>query len=193
MKKFTAAKIVFCFVSFDLFSQQAADKLDFEESNYGLSSNVSLVSNYIFRGESESDNYPAIQGGLDYLFSNEIDMGIWASSANKNSPLEIDIFTHYNYQLSDDLLINIKATGFIYPFTSSNNSLEASLAGYYKSFGLRYNYDFITYEYYIDFGIALPILDNLNIIIKGGVMNRIENDSRYYRYDIMSIVEYQYL
>ena len=35
-------------------------------SNTGLTANVEVTSNYVFRGETQTDENPAIQGGVDY-------------------------------------------------------------------------------------------------------------------------------
>ncbi|MGQ0533675.1 MAG: TorF family putative porin [Caulobacteraceae bacterium] len=54
-----------------------------------VSANVALVSDYVFRGVSLSDNGPAIQGGFDY----EAEMfytGVWAS--NVIDGIEIDVY-----------------------------------------------------------------------------------------------------
>ena len=47
----------------------------------GLSANVALTSDYVFRGQSQTDQQPAIQGGFeaDYL---PFFAGVWASNVN---------------------------------------------------------------------------------------------------------------
>ncbi|HEX2829889.1 MAG TPA: TorF family putative porin [Burkholderiales bacterium] len=42
--------------------------------------NVGLFSQYIFRGLTQTDRDPAIQGGLDYAHSSGIYLGTWASN-----------------------------------------------------------------------------------------------------------------
>ena len=49
-----------------------------------LSSNISLTSNYKFRGQDQDQrraaaNKPALQGGFDYAFSNGFYLGNWNS------------------------------------------------------------------------------------------------------------------
>ena len=52
------------------------------EDNMGLSfsANVTLTSDYLFRGLSLSDNDPAIQGGFDAEHTSGVYAGVWASS-----------------------------------------------------------------------------------------------------------------
>ena len=44
-----------------------------------ITGNVSLTSDYKFRGISQSDESPAIQGGLDYAHDSGFYVGTWAS------------------------------------------------------------------------------------------------------------------
>jgi len=54
----------------------AADTVD---SAQKLSSRISLVSNYVFRGIGKTSSNPAIQGGMDYAHANGIYAGLWGS------------------------------------------------------------------------------------------------------------------
>lgn len=54
-----------------------------------VSANVSLTSDYVFRGVSLSDNDPAIQGGFDYE-SEAWYAGVWGSSLSEG--MEIDLY-----------------------------------------------------------------------------------------------------
>lgn len=45
-----------------------------------LTGNVGLFSQYIFRGLTQTDRDPAIQGGFDYAHSSGIYLGTWASN-----------------------------------------------------------------------------------------------------------------
>lgn len=48
--------------------------------DYTLTANVGLVSQYIYRGITQSAREPAIQGGFDYTNKNGFYAGTWASS-----------------------------------------------------------------------------------------------------------------
>lgn len=54
-------------------------------SPHTLSGNVSLVSDYRFRGVSQSARRPAIQGGIDYTHASGFYMGNWNSSVSGRS------------------------------------------------------------------------------------------------------------
>ncbi|HYP68099.1 MAG TPA: TorF family putative porin [Thiobacillaceae bacterium] len=48
--------------------------------DYTLTANVSIVSQYIYRGLTQSDRNPAIQGGFDFSHKSGFYLGTWGSS-----------------------------------------------------------------------------------------------------------------
>lgn len=65
-----------------MFSPSAFANEGIQESSVdsGLSANISVVSNYIWRGLTQTDNRPAIQGGIDYAHESGIYLGNWNSN-----------------------------------------------------------------------------------------------------------------
>jgi len=59
-----------------------------------FSANVALTSEYYFRGLSQSDDAPAIQGGFDYSIGvvkpTTLYLGVWGSSVDFNEPGPVD-------------------------------------------------------------------------------------------------------
>ncbi|WP_105102715.1 TorF family putative porin [Microbulbifer pacificus] len=53
-----------------------------DDTGVSLSGNLGVVSDYKFRGVSQSDTGPAIQGGLDLDFGNGFYLGTWASQVD---------------------------------------------------------------------------------------------------------------
>ena len=64
-----------------------------------IAGNMSLVSDYRFRGLSQTFEEPALQGGFDYAHSSGIYLGNWNSSISDSfyagSPLEMDFYGGY--------------------------------------------------------------------------------------------------
>jgi uncharacterized protein (TIGR02001 family) len=66
-----------------------------------LSFNVGVVSDYLFRGVSQTHGKPALQGGVDYAFSNGFYVGAWASNITwvkdflGKGSTEIDVYGGY--------------------------------------------------------------------------------------------------
>lgn len=72
-----------------------------EESPF--SANVSLVSDYAFRGISQTDERPALQGGFDYAHASGLYAGVWGSNVSwladaaddVSNSLELDLYAGY--------------------------------------------------------------------------------------------------
>jgi uncharacterized protein (TIGR02001 family) len=64
-----------------------------------VTGNMSLVSDYRFRGLSQTFEEPALQGGFDYAHSSGLYVGNWNSSISDTffagSPLEMDFYGGY--------------------------------------------------------------------------------------------------
>jgi uncharacterized protein (TIGR02001 family) len=71
-----------------------------------LTWNLSVTSDYVFRGISQSNRKPALQGGFDYSFGDSgFYAGTWGSNIDfqdRNGPdVEIDFYTGWNHDISD--------------------------------------------------------------------------------------------
>lgn len=60
-------------------AQQAAAPAA-EQSPHTLTGNVGFFSQYIFRGMTQTDRQPALQGGFDYSHASGLYLGTWASN-----------------------------------------------------------------------------------------------------------------
>jgi uncharacterized protein (TIGR02001 family) len=86
-----------------------------------LSFNVSLTTDYRYRGISQSRLKPAIQGGVDYAFSNGFYIGAWASSikwikdAGGGANAEIDVYGGYKGEITKDLTYDVGVLTYQYP------------------------------------------------------------------------------
>ena len=92
--------------------------------------NIGLYSQYIFRGLTQTDRGPAVQGGVDLTHSSGFYLGAWASNISwlrdKNtnlgdgSPyssggrLEIDVYGGYRYTFANGVGIDLGALQYIY-------------------------------------------------------------------------------
>jgi len=107
--------LAFCYAEYEQPQKSNEEK----KSPHTFTANVSLVSDYRFRGISETMRRPAIQGGFDYAHKNGIYLGTWAS--------------------------NVDGTTHIY----NNTSMEWDFYGGYKGefHCLHYNFGIIYYYY----------------------------------------------
>jgi uncharacterized protein (TIGR02001 family) len=100
--------------------------------------NVGLYSQYIFRGLTQTDRGPAVQGGVDLTHSSGFYIGAWASNISwlrdtnnaytspPSSPysdggrLEIDIYGGYRYTFANGVGIDLGALQYLYPGSKSS-------------------------------------------------------------------------
>jgi uncharacterized protein (TIGR02001 family) len=74
-----------------------------------LSANVTLTSDYILRGVSQTEERPALQAGVDVVFDNGIYLGAWGSTVDfdevtggtSDAWLEADYYAGYGAALGD--------------------------------------------------------------------------------------------
>lgn len=92
-------------------------------SPHSLSGNISLTSDYVFRGVSQTQNGPAIQGGFDYAHASGLYVGAWGSSVawvqkggyKDDSSMEVDLYGGYRGSLPADIGYDVGAITYYYP------------------------------------------------------------------------------
>ncbi|MFG6458303.1 TorF family putative porin [Roseateles sp. BYS96W] len=99
-----------------------------------LSFNVGVVSEYRYRGISQSRLKPALQGGIDYAAPSGFYVGTWASTikwikdAGGDSQVEVDVYGGYKTEVSKGLTLDVGLLQYYYPsnkLATSANTLEA--------------------------------------------------------------------
>ncbi len=77
------------------------------EPEFTLSANVGLVSDYRYRGISQSRLKPAVQGGVDFAHKSGFYLGVWSSSIkwikdyDVDGPVEVDVYGGYKGSVGD--------------------------------------------------------------------------------------------
>ena len=98
------------------FGAVAADKAP--EPSYTIAGNFGLVSDYRFRGASQTNNMPALQGGFDFSHKSGAYMGTWLSNvsqwANAGGSQEIDYYGGYKFSVGP-VGLDIGAIAYTYP------------------------------------------------------------------------------
>ena len=82
-----------------------------------LSGDVGVVSDYVFRGVSQTDEDLAVQAGLTYSLESGFYVGTWASQVDFGSEtdLEVDFFAGYGFNLSDSVAADVQVLRYVYP------------------------------------------------------------------------------
>ena len=102
-----------------------------EVSEIGVSANVAMTSNYVWRGMSQTDDSLAIQGGFDTEYKG-LYAGVWASNiswTNDNeSSIETDLYAGYANEI-DAFSYDVGFIAYTYANVSdANNFGEAYLS-----------------------------------------------------------------
>ena len=123
------------------------------DAPYAVTGNVAVVSDYMFRGITQTWGRPAIQGGGDLTMKNGFAAGFWASSISERSypggALELDLYASYGANLNDDWSWRAGLYGYVYPggnidqakppyASRSFNTLEGNAALTWKWLTLKY-------------------------------------------------------
>jgi uncharacterized protein (TIGR02001 family) len=98
-----------------------------------ISGNVALATDYTFRGVSQTDESPAIQGGLD-LSAGSFYAGTWASNINfgtGGANLELDVYGGYKTALGP-VNLDFGVIGYLYPGASDDLAELDYWEGYVK-------------------------------------------------------------
>jgi uncharacterized protein (TIGR02001 family) len=105
------------------------------EPDYTLAFNVGAVTDYRYRGISQSRFRPAVQGGVDFSHKSGVYVGVWGSTikwikdagtiaaANTgNANLEIDLYGGYKGSIiADKLSYDVGGLYYFYPRNKYNN------------------------------------------------------------------------
>ncbi len=111
-----------------------------------VTGNVALVTDYFFRGITQTAGAPAIQGGFDYAHESGAYVGTWASSVTdwaSDASLELDIYGGYKFSPVKDLSLDVGLLRYAYPNSSYDPALDTTevyVGATYGMFGFKYSY-----------------------------------------------------
>lgn len=113
------------------------------------SANISIATDYVYRGISQTSENPAIQGGFDINSESGLYAGVWASNVAFDGSIEIDLYAGYGGNITEDVEFDIGILRYEYPEDaqggapdSSFNEVYASVAFKGLTFGFAYTPEF---------------------------------------------------
>ncbi len=128
-------------LSLSLISTFGSTPLAKEATQSPISANISVVSDYVWRGLTQTDGEGAIQGGFDYTHENGFAAGVWGSNVdfatNPDTSAEFDFYATYSGEV-DKFGYEVGYIAYRYPSESSINFEELYLGVSYMDFGLTY-------------------------------------------------------
>ena len=161
---------------------------DAPASPHTLTANVGLYSQYVFRGLTQTNEEPALQGGFDYAHSSGFYLGVWGSNVSwlrenltgstpsstykSGGSLELDFYGGYKGTVGDfgyDVgLLQFYYPGDVNPGFVKADTLEAYVAGSWKWFTVKYSHALSNHVFgvndargtsYLDLSAAVPIAE----------------------------------
>jgi uncharacterized protein (TIGR02001 family) len=161
-----------------------------------VTGNVAGVSDYMFRGLTQTWGHPAIQGGVDYAHPDGFAAGAWASSISDRSypggSTEVDLYASFGRAIDTDWSWRAGLYGYVYPGANldhaglqsrSFTTLEANAALTWRQFTLKYNRSLTDYfaadteqgydgdtrgTGYLQLDVALPLNDLWSLALHAG-------------------------
>lgn len=150
------------------------------EPDYTITGNVGLFSEYRFRGISQTNKKPALQGGFDFAHKSGFYLGNWNSNINSDfyngSNLEMDFYGGYKFAVGD-VGYDFGVLYYYYPGSGSragtskidNTELYAGVT--IGGFSAKYSHavsDFFSApntknSFYLDLGYNLDLGDGLGV------------------------------
>lgn len=137
MKKIILAAAVLSAFAVNASAQQTTT------SDHSFSGNVSVVSDYRFRGVSQTQKKPAIQGGFDYSHSSGFYIGNWNSSISSvmfpgSAGVEMDLYGGYKTEIGG-VAVDVGLLKYIYPDFAVGNTLEFYVGASWNWLSAKYS------------------------------------------------------
>lgn len=170
----------------------AADAAPAPIPEHTLTGNMGLYSQYIFRGLTQTDRDPALQGGFDYSHSSGFYLGTWASNISwlrdfgaysSGGSLEWDFYGGYKWGFAEDFTLDLGLLYYWYPGNAApgfpkGNTLEAYVGLAWKWLSSKFSYslgeDTFTVPnsqgtWYLDLSANIPLVDKLTLNLHYGI------------------------
>ncbi|HET7635400.1 MAG TPA: TorF family putative porin [Burkholderiales bacterium] len=153
---------------------------------HAFTANIGVVSQYVFRGLTQTDERPALQGGFDYSHASGFYAGIWGSNVSwisdgyapgSSYSVELDTYAGWKFALPHDITLDAGFLRYNYPGhepaggfaagTTRPDTNELYVAAGWKWLTLKYSYSLgdtfgvqdARGSDYIDLTAAVPLAD----------------------------------
>ena len=171
----------------------------FASAQAQVTGNLGLTSDYRFRGISQSQNAPAVQGGIDYAHSSGFYVGNWNSSVSSQvytngAGIESDLYAGYKKEIMG-VTVDVGSYNYFYPRATTAGT--GSNFDTYEGFvGLGYGPVSVKYSRtlgngyfgtanargtgYYEANIAYPVTQKISLLAHAGHTNVANSSSLDY-------------
>jgi uncharacterized protein (TIGR02001 family) len=157
-----------------------------------LTGNMGLYSQYIFRGLTQTDRDPALQGGFDYSHSSGFYAGTWASNVSwlrdmgayaNGGSLEWDFYGGYKWGFASDFTLDVGGLYYRYPGDPAPGVVKANTFEVYGALSWKWltaKYSYALSDnvfgvanadgtWYLDLSANVPLADKLTLGLHYGI------------------------
>lgn len=182
MKYLGSSLILFSFMGFATQQAMAADNW-FSADAFNVTGNVTLATDYRFRGLSQTSNNPSVQGGLTLAHQSGFYINLWASNVDlglDGNSIEADYFLGYQWKIDAKSTLDFQYIDVNYPGVSDktlhpdfgefaviyshNGNIKENdnitLSGYYSPDYAMKSGD----EVYLNAAFSYPVYKSINLI-----------------------------
>lgn len=170
-----------------------------EDEGWWFGGSLAATSDYVFRGVSQTDEGPALQGSLDVGHSSGLYAGVWASNVDFDSPdgidLELNFYVGWTFEFDNGTALDLQLVRYQYPGANPGYGINYNelMIGYsfleYYTATVAYSDDFLRSgesALYYHLGADFPLgVAELNLTLGAG-LNDISNvtGSDYWDYQV---------
>ena len=131
-----------------------------------VSANVSLATDYVWRGVSQTLENPAISGGFDWAPSDNFYVGTWASNVDFGDVenIEVDLYGGWATELSSGVSVDIGFIQYLYFDDSADVDFNEIYGGLgFNGFSGKLSYDVDNKNTYIEAGYDYELSSGLGL------------------------------
>ena len=147
-----------------------------------VTGNAALTSDYRFRGVSQTQNAPAVQGGVDFAHSSGFYAGNWNSSISSElypgaAGIESDVYAGFKKEIVGGVTVDAGVLGYMYPRTTTDtNTTEVYVGASYNVLSVKYSQSITNYfgvadsknSSYVQADAAIPVAGKLSAVAHYG-------------------------
>jgi len=185
--------------------------------DHTFTGNVGLFSQYIFRGLTQTNEKPALQGGFDYAHKSGLYAGIWGSNVSwisdgaqstgagsVSASLELDTYVGYKNSFAGDWSYDVGYLRYNYPGSYPSGFTKPDTDELYGQLGwkwitLKYSHSISNKTfgipsskntYYLDLTAAIPLSDTITLTLHGG-RQKYKGSNAGTSNDVLSYTDYK--
>jgi len=131
-----------------------------------IEANMTLATDYVWRGISQTDENPAIQGGLDFSADNGFYIGTWGSNVDFGDVenLELDVYLGWGTELASGLGIDLGVIQYLYFDGAGDVDFNEIYAGLsYADVSGKLSYDIDNESTYLELGYDLELANEFGL------------------------------